>query len=88
MVMDRRGGAGTSQPRHRTSRRLPHAQGAGYAYGDGENCRSYKCEAAQTGAVCLPKLTTSAGAFTACPDPVSWRARDITPHNGSGPGMP
>ena len=53
-------------------------QGTGYAYGDGEDCISYKCEGCgQQVRVMLAQTQHFRGAFTACSRVCVLRARDL-----------
>src|SRR5215471_8013739 len=62
-----------------TLRREPRMrQGSGYAYGDGEDCISYKCEGCgQRVRVTPTQARQFRGAFTACSRLCILKARDI-----------
>ena len=61
-------------------------QGTGYAYGDGEDCISYKCEGCgQRVRVTPTQAQHFRGAFTACSRPVL-KARAPQQPISSGPG--
>ena len=53
-------------------------QGTGYAYGDGEDCISYKCEGCgQRVRITLAQARHFRGAFTACSRVCVLKARDL-----------
>ena len=64
-------------------------QGTGYAYGDGEDCISYKCEGCgQRVRVTPAQAQYFRGAFTACSRLCVLKARDLRTQQWRREGLP